>query len=110
MISRYVGLLVGVWYVSAPFVWGYESPFNWWQGMVLGAAILALSASFLLAWSGLASWLLVAAGVYSMLAPFLHGYLVDPFAFWNDLVFGVITVGVGAALGGAVLEYRGESA
>lgn len=105
MIARYVGLAVGTWYLTAPFVWGYDVPFLWWHDLVIGAAVIALSAAFLLAWSRLAAWLLILLGAYSMSAPFLHGYLPHSFAFWNDLVAGVLTVGVGAALAAAALEY-----
>ena len=37
--------------------------------------------------------------------PFLHHYLTSQFAFWNDLFIGVFTVGIGAALGAASIEY-----
>lgn len=114
MVARYVGLFIGVWYVVAPFAWsqlgGYQLGFNWWNDLVVGAAVLALSGSFLLGWSRTAAWLLVAVGAYSMAAPFLHGYLPDSFAYWNDLVFGVLVVGTGAALGAAAVEYGGASA
>jgi hypothetical protein len=34
--------------------------------------------------------------------------LTSQFAFWNDLFFGGITIGLGGALGGAAIEYGGE--
>lgn len=105
MVARYVGVFIGVWYVVAPFVWGYDLTFNWWHDLVLGGAVLALSASFLVSWSRMAGWLLLAVGAYSMLAPFAHGYLEQSFAFWNDLVFGLLTVGTAVALGAAAIEY-----
>lgn len=111
MVARYVGLVIGVWYVTAPFAWsqlgGYQLTFNWWNDLVMGAAALALSGSFLLGWSRTAAWLLAAVGAYSMASPFLHDYLAHSFAFWNDLVFGVLLVGTGAALGAAAIEYGG---
>lgn len=109
MIARYVGLVVGTWYLTAPFVWGYEVPFLWWHDLVIGASVVALSASFLLGWSRLAAWLLILVGAYSMAAPFVHGYLTRSFAFWNDLVAGVLTVGVGVALAAAAIEYGAGS-
>lgn len=105
MIARYVGVFIGVWYLTAPFVWGYDLPFNWWHSLVLGASALVLAGSFLLGWSRVAAWLLILVGAYSMVAPFVHGYIDLSFAFWNDLVFGVLLVGVGAALGAAAMEY-----
>ncbi len=105
MISRYVGLLIGVWYVLAPFVWGYPMGFLWWHSILIGSVIIAASASYLMSWSRGGAWVLIGVGAYSMLSPFLHDYLTSQFAFWNDLFIGVFTVGVGAALGAASIEY-----
>ncbi len=106
MFSRYLGIAIGAWYVVAPFAWGYAQPFNWWHSIVIGAAVLALSASYLISWSRVAAWLLVGVGAYSMIAPFLHGYLAHSWPFFNDLVFGVLTVGTAAALGANAVEIR----
>ncbi|MFQ5690487.1 MAG: hypothetical protein ACE5HQ_09475 [Gemmatimonadota bacterium] len=108
MKSPYVGIGVGLWYIVAPFVWGYPAGFLWWQAVVIGAAILAFSVSFTLGVNRLSGWLLIATGAYSMFAPFVHGYLSYSFGLWNDLVFGVITVGTGVAVAGAGLEYGGD--
>lgn len=105
MIARYVGLGIGVWYLLAPFLWGYTPGFLWWQDVIIGAVVTALSATFLIRWSRPAAWLLILVGAYSMLAPFTHQYLKEVFAFWNDLVFGILTVGVGVALAAAAIEY-----
>lgn len=104
MSSRYIGLAIGVWYVVAPFVWGYEPTFLWWHSALLGGAVIALSAAQLVSWSRTAAHALVLVGVYSMLAPFLHHYLVYSRPFFNDLFFGVITVGVAVALGANAIE------
>lgn len=106
MIARYVGLTIGAWYVLAPFAWGYPVGFLWWQDVVIGAAVIALSGAYLLGWGRLPAWGLIAVGAYSMLAPFLHDYLTQVFAYWNDLVFGVLTVGTGCVLGAASIEYN----
>lgn len=108
MAARYVGVLVGAWYATAPVVWGYDLPFNWWHSMVLGGAVLALSASFFVAWSPVAVWLLVGVGAYSMVSPFLYGYLMHARPLFNDLVVGVGVVLLAAALGAATSEQRRE--
>ncbi len=108
MKTRYLGLLIGVWYILAPFVWGYPIGFLWWHSILLGSIVLAVSASYLMSWNRPGAWVLIATGAYSMLSPFLHGYLTNQYGFWNDLVFGVVTIGLGAALGGAAIEYGGE--
>ncbi len=108
MKTRYLGLLVGVWYLLAPFVWGYPVGFLWWHSILIGSVIVAVSASYMMGWGRSGSWVLIATGAYSMLSPFLHDYLTSQFAFWNDLFIGVITIGLGVALGGAAIEYGGE--
>lgn len=105
MITRYVGVGVGAWYLLAPFLWGYPLGFLWWHDATIGAVVLALSASYLVSWNRVGGWLLMLTGVYSMLSPFLYGYITEQFAYWNDLVFGVITVGCGAMLAGAGMIY-----
>lgn len=104
MIARYIAVFVGVWYVTAPFVWGYDMAFNWWHSMVIGGAVLALGGAFLVSWSSFAAWLLAAVGYYSMISPFLYGYLAHADPFFNDLFFGVVTVALAAALGAGTIE------
>ena len=108
MKSRYLGMLVGVWYIVAPFVWGYPMGFLWFHSVLIGVVILAVSASYTMSWNRPGAWILIGTGAYSMISPFLHDYLTRQFALWNDLFFGVITIGVGAALGAATIEYGGE--
>lgn len=106
MFSRQLGIAIGAWYVVAPFAWGYTAPFNWWHSVVLGGAVLALSAIHLIAWSRVASWLLIGVGFYSMLSPFAHGYLPLSRPFFNDFFLGVVLVGVAVAHGANAVELR----
>lgn len=106
MMSRQLGIAIGAWYVVAPFAWGYVAPFNWWHSVTLGAAVLALSAAQLVSRSRIAAWMLVGVGVYSMVSPFLHDYLVQSRPFFNDLFFGVVLVGVAVAHGAHAVEVR----
>lgn len=106
MVARYIGLVMGVWYITAPFAWGYTQPFNWWHSMVIGGAVLALSASYLLGWSRVPAWLLVGVGAYSMFSPFLYDYLPLTRPFFHDLFFGIVLIAIAAALGAAAEEVR----
>lgn len=110
MVARFVGVFVGAWYVTAPYVWGYDLAFNWWHSAVLGTAVLALSAAYFVEWSRVAAWLLVLVGAYSMVSPFLYGYLPRAQPFFNDLFFGVVLVALGASLGAAAVEARRDHA
>jgi len=106
MAARYIGILVGVWYITAPFAWGYTEAFNWWHSMVIGGAVLALSASYLISWSRVPAWLLVGVGAYSMFSPFLYDYLPLTRPFFQDLFFGIVVIGIAAALGAATEEVK----
>lgn len=109
MASRYVGIGLGVWYMGAPFIWGYPVGFLWWHSAVLGAAILVVTITFHLGINRLSGYGLIALGAYSMFAPFIHAYLPNAQALFNDLVFGITTVGTGVAMGGAGIEYGDET-
>ncbi len=104
MTAGYVGIGLGTWYLVAPFLWGYPFGFLWWHSLLIGAAALAISLSFTLGPGRLAGWGLIALGAYSLFSPFLHGYLFPSFAFWNDVVLGVVLVGTGTAMGAAGME------
>lgn len=108
MKAGYVGMALGLWFLLAPFVWGYPTGFLVWHDLLIGGAILVVSVAFTLSPGRIHGWLLIAAGAYAMFAPFLHDYLLYAQPLWNDLVFGVVTVGTGAAMGGAGMEYDGE--
>ncbi len=116
MLWRLIGLAIGVWFVFAPFMWGFVAPgsyplgFTWWHSIGIGVAVIALSASFLLRWYTGAGLLLVVVGLYSLTSPFLYGYYTLPFPMWNDIAFGVATVLTGAMLAAAGLVYGGPEA
>lgn len=110
MRSAHVGMGLGIWYIVAPFVWGYPLGFVVWQDLLIGGAILAVSVAFSMSPGRLNGWLLIAIGAYSMFAPFLHDYILYAQPYWNDLVFGVLTVGTGMAMGAAGIELAGAGA
>lgn len=109
MASRFVGLGLGLWYLAAPVIWSYPFGFLWWHSAVLGVAIIAVTISFNLGINRLSGWGLIAIGAYSMFSPFIHAYLSNAQGLFNDLVFGIITVGTGVAMGGAGIEYGDET-
>ena len=109
MRSPIVGITLGLWFMAAPFVWGYPFGFLWWNSIVIGAAILAIAISFRLGANRISGWVLILVGAYSMFSPFLHQYLSTAAALWNDLVIGVVVVATGVAMAGAGLEYGSDS-
>ena len=110
MASRFLGIGLGLWFMGAPFIWGYPLGFLWWHSIVLGGAILVVTISFNLGINRISGWGLIALGAYSMFSPFIHGYLSNAQGLFNDLVFGIVTVGTGVAMGGAGMVYSEEAA
>jgi hypothetical protein len=111
MLWRYTGIAIGVWFIFAPFIWGYPLGFIWWHSIGIGAAVVALSASFLVRWLVGAGLLLILVGLYALVSPAVYAYYTQQFALWNDIFFGVATILTGAMLSASALEYgRGGSA
>ncbi len=109
MASRWVGFGLGFWFLGAPFLWGYPFGFLWWHSVVLGGAILVVTITFHLGPNRISGWGLIALGAYSMVSPFIHGYLANAQALFNDLIFGVVVVATGTAMGGAGIVYAEEA-
>lgn len=108
MNSPYVGFAIGLWYMVAPYVWDYPFGFLWWHSIIIGAAVIGISGSFLAAPGRLNGWLLMAVGVYSLLSPFLHGFLDQAFPLWNALVIGIGVMQTGVAMAAAGREYESD--
>jgi len=42
-------------------------------------------------------WVCIIAGIWLILAPFVLGYSANVSALWNEIIIGVILLGVGSA-------------
>jgi hypothetical protein len=104
-----IGLVIGLWYLVAPFVWRYPFGFLWWHSLMIGAVLIAVSVSAQIGGGRLPGWLVMGVALYSMLSPFIHGYLELAQPLWNDLVIGVVTMATGVAMAAAALEYKGDA-
>lgn len=97
MWIRWVELAIGGWLIAAPFVLGYEGV-AYWNDILVGLltvvlAILALSPrSFAYQWTGFT------IGVWLLLAPFVLQYVETPAALWNDVICGVLLLGVASVV------------
>lgn len=105
MNTPYVGAFLGLFYIAAPFIFGYPEGFVTWQSVGIGVVILAISATFFLAGGRLPGWFLMFTAVFSMFSPFIFGFIGFSFAFGNNLLVGVVTMGTGVAMAAAGLEY-----
>lgn len=110
MKTPYVGAILGIFYVAAPFIFSYPVGFVTWQSVGIGVVILAISATFYTVGGKLPGWFLMFTAVYSMFSPFLHGFIDFSFAFGNNLLVGVVTMATGVAMAAAGLEYGRKNA
>ncbi len=93
-------VLVGVWTVLAPFVWGYAAKVPVAQSVVLGVSWAAFGLWIALTEQptavALLGWLSALLGVGLIFAPALAGYSQVSAAFWNDVLVGFMAMVLGA--------------
>lgn len=93
--------LLGAWLVAFPFVAGVEGGLHFWNYVLVGAGILALSGYN--AWVGYegdagSSWAAagsLALGAWLVATPFVFGVSYG-FVFWNDVVVGMLVAAAAA--------------
>lgn len=95
-----IDILLGIWLIIAPFMLGY-SAINGalWNDIISGflvvifAAIIAGRTTTGSAWP---SWVNLIIGIWLILAPFALGHSAVAAAMWNEIVSGVIIIGLSA--------------
>ena len=103
-------IVAGLWLMITAYAFPYQvgSPtrvIEFWTGvLVIGIALICAVKPSVSSWL---SWVNVALGILLILAPFLLGYANRNVALWNEIILGVIIVGLGAW---SAREGRGESA
>jgi hypothetical protein len=99
MSNRLSGILilVGIWELLAPFIWGYATIVEpLWNDVLFGAALIVLAGVSVLSESettdrGL-DWVNTVIGLWLIAAPFILNYTGLTSALWNDIIVGIITV------------------
>jgi len=99
MSNRLSGILilVGIWELLAPFIWGYATIVEpLWNDVLFGAALIVLAGVSVLSESettdrGL-DWVNTVIGLWLIAAPFILNYTRLTPALWNDIIVGIITV------------------
>ena len=90
-------ILVGIWELLAPFIWGYAAIVEpLWNDVLFGAALIVLAGVSVLSESettdrGL-DWVNTVIGLWLIAAPFILNYTRLSSALWNDIIVGIITV------------------
>ncbi|GGX89429.1 hypothetical protein GCM10007160_15990 [Litchfieldella qijiaojingensis] len=91
-------LLFGAWLVISPFVFGHAEAGAgalMWNPVLVGVAVVVFSIAVLRKTQVWEEWILLALGVWLIVAPFLLGYAGVTEAMWNSVVMGLL-VGVDA--------------
>jgi hypothetical protein len=90
-------IIVGIWELLAPFIWGYATSIEpLWNDVLFGAALIVLAGVSVLSESettdrGL-DWVNTVIGLWLIAAPFVLAYTSLTSALWNDIIVGIITV------------------
>jgi hypothetical protein len=110
----WLGALVGVWLVIAPFVLGYDTNEATVNSIVVGVVAIAVSAWSAMTYSTIPNWLHAVAGVWLMIAPFVLDYggigEIEN-ATRNDLATGAGFIGlhIAIAMGKMAVDRLGAS-
>lgn len=108
-----LNIVAGLWLIIAPFVLVYyEAVTPMWNDIIIGLLLVCLaglrvSRPITSAW---ASWVNVALGVWLVLAPFVLGYAALATPLWNDIVLGIVVIGLALWSGMAASSRRAPAA
>ncbi|EPC03123.1 hypothetical protein L861_22700 [Litchfieldella anticariensis FP35 = DSM 16096] len=86
-------LLFGVWLVISPFVFGHAEAGAGavvWNPVLVGVAVVVFAIAVLRKTQEWEEWILLALGVWMILAPFLLGYAGIVEAMWNSVIIGLL--------------------
>lgn len=92
--------LIGLWLVVAPLLMAYGGGFTGvaaWNSYLAGAALIVIPLMGLTASLPRREWLVLALGVWLVVAPFVLGFAREATAAWNTSITGVVVVVTAAA-------------
>ncbi|WP_163649804.1 SPW repeat protein [Modicisalibacter sp. 'Wilcox'] len=88
-------LLFGAWLAVSPYVLGFATTASlaMWSTLVVGLVLIAMSALAIWKQKAWEEWLLLALGVWLLVAPFALGFLGLTNAAINSFIMGVLVGG-----------------
>ena len=100
-----LNIIAGLWLIVAPFVLGYTAPTPRLNDIILGVVIgvFALIRTFTPLRATWLSWANIVLGLWLIAAPFVIGYSGQA-PLYNDIVLGIIVIGLAAWSSGATTE------
>lgn len=105
-----MALILGIWFVVAPFVLNYAHTAATANEIVLGILIAFFSFVRLRSpvdtWT---SWLNAAAGLWAVFSPFIFGYSHQA-TYWNQLLLGIALIIMMVSALGATIRHHSHLA
>lgn len=94
--------ILGLWLLAAAFL-GFGPSANLWDNLIVGLAVLAISATILKErpWQ---AWLALIFGAWMVVAAFVPSMIVGTGYVYNDLISGIIIAIAGFAAMGRKVE------
>lgn len=104
-----LALVVGIWLIISPFILNYAASQAFWSqiitGIVIGVMAIGRMVEPRVSWMG---WINVIAGIWLIISPFILAY-ATPAAYWNSVIFGVVTLILASISTGATANWRERS-
>jgi hypothetical protein len=86
--SSWVNMLLGIWVIISPFVFGIHGPKGIWNNVITGAVVGVLA---IVRWSMHQSgwsWLNLILGIWLVISPFV--LFLSGAAMWNNVILGIL--------------------
>jgi hypothetical protein len=103
----WMNILLGLWLIVAPLLMAYAGGYAGtaaWNSYLVGLGLVVVPLLGLIKPLPLRQWLVLALGIWLLVAPFVLGFANEAVAMWNTVLTGVV-VGIAAA---ARLRARGK--
>jgi hypothetical protein len=96
----WMNCLLGLWLIVAPFLMAYDGGY-WgvaaWNSYLAGLGLVVVPLLGLIKPMPQREWLVLALGIWLLLAPFLLGFTIQAVAMWNTILTGLVVVIAAAA-------------
>jgi hypothetical protein len=98
--SGSLDILVGIWLIISPFLLAYTgNTLALWNDLVCGLTVIVFAATQTAqsrSRSSWPSWINLLIGIWLVLAPFALNYAGETRTMWNEIISGIIIIGLAA--------------
>ena len=86
-----INVVLGAWLLASPWIFGYVGTSAAWNSVVIGALILIIGATRVVALvSPALARVNLVFGLWTIASPWIFGYAAGEPAMWNSIVVGIV--------------------